>query len=247
MTSCGTAGEGLFLLALRYYDVPELVDKLSFALTLSSLLLAILAIFYTIISAQKQDINFSKLIETNSDIKAAAKKIKAVSNNIDATLNEFPSNFKKIGSKIDNLSAKYLSTSQENQITEGEDPDEEKKIELNLSKKLINRIVIKLSYGAMPILYWFSESNRHGKNLDFSTYDDLGFVDADFAIGFLNGFRATGLIKFKIHQAALIPTECYKIITQNLRTILETVIKVTSKDIAETLENRIKNVDKLLS
>jgi len=55
----------ILLVALAYYNVPDLVDKFSFALTLSSLLLAILAIFYTIISAQKQDSQLTRLVETN--------------------------------------------------------------------------------------------------------------------------------------------------------------------------------------
>jgi len=93
----------ILLLALSYYNVPDLVGKLSFALTLSSLLLAILAIFYTIISAYKQESQFSKLIETNYDLKAAAKEIKTASENINTTLSDFPSHFKKIGSKIDDL------------------------------------------------------------------------------------------------------------------------------------------------
>jgi predicted PurR-regulated permease PerM len=95
------------LLALFYFDVPELVDKLSFSLTLSSLLLAILAIFYTIISANKQDINLTKIIETNSDLKSAAKTITNVSQTMDTALNEFPSHFRSIRSKIDTLTNNF--------------------------------------------------------------------------------------------------------------------------------------------
>lgn len=99
----------IIILALAYYNVPDLVDKLSFALTLSSLLLAILAIFYTIISANKQDDQFTKLIETHSELKASAGEIKNVSRNINSILSDVPRHFESLGEKLDFLKEKYNS------------------------------------------------------------------------------------------------------------------------------------------
>ncbi|MFM4705911.1 hypothetical protein [Aeromonas caviae] len=72
----------VLIISLAYYDVPELVDKFSFALTLSSLLLAVLAIFYTIISANKQDSQFFKIIEATSQLSGVVKNIDSAANSM---------------------------------------------------------------------------------------------------------------------------------------------------------------------
>ena len=83
----------ILLVALAYYDVPNLVDKFSFALTLSSLLLAVLAIFYTIISAQKQDLQLTKLVETNASLGSAASEITSAARDMRLFAQEAPRHF----------------------------------------------------------------------------------------------------------------------------------------------------------
>lgn len=60
------------------YDVPNLVDKVSFALTVTSLVLGVVAIIYTFVSANKQDAQLTRLIETNHDISSASIQITLV-------------------------------------------------------------------------------------------------------------------------------------------------------------------------
>lgn len=97
----------ILLVALFYYNVPNLVDKLSFALTLSSLLLAILAIFYTIISSQKQDMQLTKLVETNTSLGTAVDEIKLAAKEIRVFALEAPRHFQVIRSKLDGIAANY--------------------------------------------------------------------------------------------------------------------------------------------
>jgi hypothetical protein len=237
----------VLLLALRYYDVPDLVGKLSFALTLSSLLLAILAIFYTIISAYKQESQFTKLIETNYDLKATAKEIKTASENINITLSDFPSHFKKLGLKIDDLAEKYSSSSPEESDSKDKKKDHLRRIELNIDKAIFQKMIVNLQFEAMAVLYLFSQSSYKGKNIHPSSFDQLEIISSDYAIGFLHGFEMTGLIDFKLHQNAIIPVLCDEIIYDELRPALESVIAVIAKSDAEKLKRRLEKIDNLLA
>jgi hypothetical protein len=233
----------ILILALRYYEVPGLVDKLSFALTLSSLLLAILAIFYTIVSAHKQDNQFSKLIETNSELKTTATEIKNVSINLNAALSDLPSHFNKIGHKIDDLANKYMSLSPpEIQSSKDKDGDNPRAVDLPVDKYILQKMIYNLQFDAMSVLYLFSQSSNKGKNAEFSFINSLG-IESEYAIGFLNGFETTGLIDFKIYHNAVIPVRCNRILYTELRPILESIISVISEDSAKTLKGRIDKVD----
>ncbi len=93
----------VLLITLAYFDVPDLVEKFSFALTLSSLLLAVLAIFYTIISSTKQDMQLTRLTETNAEISSAAREVRLASDEIRDFARHAPKEFDAIGRKIDQI------------------------------------------------------------------------------------------------------------------------------------------------
>jgi len=236
----------ILLLALSYYQVPDLVNKLSFALTLSSLLLAILAIFYTVAAAYKQDSQLSKLIETHSELKAAAKEIRTVSENLNSTLNVFPSHFEEISSKIDDIAEKYASPNLEN-LPHGIKADKSSHIiDLKIDKALLAKMVANLQYRAMLVLYIFFQSSYKSKNIEYTALSALG-ISSDYAIGFLNGFGATGLIDFKIHKKTIIPTLCSDIIYDNLKSLIDLVINALEKgekdQRASYLRERIEEID----
>ena len=97
----------ILLFALAYFDVPALVDKLSFALTISSLVLAVLAIFYTVVSAQKQDLQLTKLIETNASLNNAANDITSAASEMRTFAREAPQHFQSLRATLDNMSADF--------------------------------------------------------------------------------------------------------------------------------------------
>ncbi len=206
-----------------------------------------MAIFYSIVSANKQDSQFSKLIETNQDLKTAAKEIKFASGNINTVLSDFPSHFKIIGSKIDDMADRFSSVNTQKVISEDKKKDYSRTIELDIDEDTFNKIIINLQFSAMVVLYYFFQSIRKSRSIDPLSFDNIEVNSNHYAVGFLNGFAATGLIEFKLYQNKIIPVKCHKLIYDNLRKCLDAVIEVIDKDQAEYLKKRIEKVDILLA
>lgn len=67
------------VLTVRWSDVPKLTDYLSFALTLASLLLAVMAIGYAIYSNQGLETNLASLVSSITSVKEIASSLSASS------------------------------------------------------------------------------------------------------------------------------------------------------------------------
>jgi hypothetical protein len=232
--------------SLCLFDVPNLVDKLSFALSLSSLLLAILAIFYTIISANKQDEQFLKSTETQLDIKFSSRELREASARINELISEVPNHFNKIDKKLDSIYEKYETVQvDKHEKIENNTIDPE----LNIDKQTLHKMIIRLQYTAIGVLYFFTESYRNDTNIEFYMFKKFNLISEDYAVGVLNGFETTGLIDFNIdyNTASIVPTKCNQIILDEILIIAEGVLKVTNdlstKNRFKSMLNDIKNLN----
>lgn len=230
------------LLALAYYNVPNLVDKLSFALTLSSLLLAVLAIFYTIISSTKQDHQFLKLNETQSELKTSAIEIKNVSKNLNKFFSDVPQHFEKLDVKIDSLADMYTSPPPDPSSSDAIDESIEI-TEIKIDNFLLSKMIMKLQYPAMGVLYLFTQSYLKGENIEFSIFEELNIHSYEYGIGVLNGLQTTSLVGFKIHQDSIIPTRCNRLLCDELKNNLVGIQKVIDDKNRLALKNMIQSID----
>lgn len=228
----------ILLVALAYYDVPNLVDKLSFALTLSSLLLAILAIFYTIISANKQDSQFTKIIEATSKLGGSVEDINRAASSIAKLTRDVPQHFDSISTKIDEIQSSY-SVLTESEKNESFQPN----TNIGPDNTDLVKIIPKLHFNGMAVLYYFVESAMRDSPIDFKDIEDFEIASVDYTIGFLNGFEATGLIDFKLHKKSIIPTHCDDYLHDNLRQHLDRVVKVINEKSSNELASALSWVD----
>jgi preprotein translocase subunit YajC len=107
----------------------NLVQYLSFAGSITSLVLGLIAIFYSIISNQQSTENFGKLKEAVTKIEEGARIISGVSSNINSKLDKISDDIVKIGTKDkgDQVVSTTTFTADKNvEITEESNlPDEE--------------------------------------------------------------------------------------------------------------------------
>lgn len=228
----------ILIVSLAYYNVPDLVDKFSFALTLSSLLLALLAIFYTIISAHKQDSQFSKIIEATSKLSGSVQEIDRAAVSISLLTKEIPKQFKTISTKIDEIQNSYKApteTERSAEITHDQSGNPE-------SRKL-KLMIGRLQFAGMAVLYLFVKASYKGKSIEYSDLDNFNSATLEYAIGVLNGFEVTALIDFKLHKGCIVPTHCDRLLYDHLRKELDTVISVVNEKSSKELSASIEWVD----
>lgn len=107
----------------------NLVQYLGFAGSIVSLVLGLIAIFYSIISNQQSSENFGKLKEAVTKIEEGSRIISDVSSNINSKLDKISDDIVKIGTKAKSdqvVSTTTFTADKIVQITEDSDmPDEE--------------------------------------------------------------------------------------------------------------------------
>ena len=232
----------ILLVALAYYDVPDLVDKFSFALTLSSLLLAILAIFYTIISAQKQDMQLTKLVETNSSLGNAADEIRLAAKDIRLFAQEAPQHFQVIGHKLDGISANY-ETLKSSQVPQPKTKEISAKSPPEIDVGKFTWFFGHLQFSAMAVFYLFERSQQKGKNIEPDVFEKLGISSSDYAFGVLTALEASGLISFKFYKLDIIPMSCSEIVTQGINDLLIRIADVVEVKNAERLRRLMAAIE----
>jgi len=229
----------ILLLALDYYDTPNLVDKLSFALTLSSLLLAVLAIFYTIISANKQDNQFIRLIETNSELKNSAIEINSVSKEISGMLTKVPKHFENLEAKLDSLSETEKLKSDIIPTTEENSKD------IVINRNMLMHMISRLQFSAMGVIFLYSQASKNNKSIDFSLFEQLDLISPKYGIGVLTGFGSVGLIDFKIHQQNIVPIKCDQLLFDELEKMLDAIAGAVDEGNSARIKETINNIKEI--
>jgi len=107
----------------------DLVQYFAFAGSVTSLVLGIVAIFYSIVSNQQSAENFGKLKEAVSKIEEGAKSLNELSNDINDRLDKISDNLIRFGTKEkDNQSAPKSSLDEDKVVNANDDdvntPDE---------------------------------------------------------------------------------------------------------------------------
>jgi hypothetical protein len=212
------------LITLAFFDVPSLVDRLSFALTLSSLLLAVLAIFYTIISSTKQETQLTRLSETNIKIQDTSKEIGTAAEEIRAFARNAPKEFESIRNKVDDVQALYERPSSEDR--EDATPTNESDSTPLLTEYSFKKMFIGLQYEGMKVLYLYEVALEKSVPINKELIKKAGIHSFDYSIGILNGLGASGWLSFKVHNGEIIPVDCSDLIHNHIAALYDKVIRV---------------------
>lgn len=219
------------LLAFGLFDVPSLVDKISFALTIASLVLAVVAIIYTFLAANKQDTQLASLIETHHSISVAAAEIQQAAGALLGHVSAIPTRLELMTAKIDSLTQPEAARLLPNGATPISSIEQ--------SDKRFKRFLGGLPFGAMSILYAFYIANQKGRVLTESTMAAWSPMSFHFAFGVLSGAEAAEFIEFKFHKDEIIPISCSDDLKRNIKAYLTEIADIVSSDHGESLKKRM--------
>ena len=226
------------LIAFAYFDVPQLVDKFSFALTISSLILAILAIFYTVASGDKQSNQLEKILEANATLSNVVKDIQNATESVTDLTQKIPEHFSNIHNKIDSFASSYQGLTKVKIDEMAEEPIA-RNVECN-DLTSFKAMLGRMHFRSMLIIYLFQSFKHRGIKINLGVFESLDISSSEYAVGTLSGFCSTGLIEFAIHSDVIIPTHCAQVVTKNIEDVLNIISEVVGEDskmlITETIE-----------
>lgn len=211
--SVAAIGFGLF-------DVPDLVDKVSFALTITSLVLGVVAIIYTFVAADKQDSQLSKLIETNFSISSASKEIETAASAIVDQVGVIPP-------RLDQLDRKIGALSPAAQAMPDKHPGGEA---VELTDEQFRLFFSELTFAGMAALYLFYRAYQKGVDIDEELVEKTVLISFQYVLGLLNGAEAAQLLAMKYRSEAIIPISASEAFVKNILKEIDSVIEAMGEE-----------------
>ena len=232
------------IITVAFFDIPDLVNRISFALTLSSLVLAILAIFYAIITDQKQSQHFSSLVQTQSSIEKSATEIRNVSSTIESSLKkEIPSNFEKMHGEFKTLKTMISGpiANQNSNLDNGE--------QIFQNKKAFTIFFTSLPFISMICLYYYVKTYYLKKPFYLSVFENLKIGNISFTGSFFVTIKSAQVVNFSIDDSTgqISHITCPEIVSELTPFLIDEIMKVSDKNIIKDLITMKSIIDNHIS
>lgn len=235
----------VLLITVRWSQIPQLAALITFALTLSSLILALLAIGYAVYSNSSISENISTLNNASKDVSITARTISEAANDLSRKIEIIPSRLESVELKVDRMLVAQTPAQDTTPPTQ-----EEKAAALAIIPQFIDRI----SLFALVVLYACSIASR--KNVPINVLELSKHLDysIDMVVIVLNATYATGLVNRQVVDNMLTDLEVSELFhTTVANEITERIKASDTRDFTGTgfdresyrayLLNRVASVD----
>ena len=194
---------GLVLIAI--FDVttklgnkPDVIQYIGFAGTITSLVLGVIAIFYSIISNTRSSENIGELKGATKEISDGAKIVSSVADRINNSLHSIEEISQNINKKFDDLpghidkvdsSVKELKELYETNIQKS--VSKENDIELNkenISEEFVLNFIERSSFSGLQFLYAAVLAKKKGIKVDIIKLNEVTKVVEDWPYQYFHGY-----------------------------------------------------------
>jgi len=184
----------IILVTVRWYEIPNLIDYFNFALTLTSISLALLAIIYAFISNSTFAKNIFSLNEISIIIKKNAEELNLSTELLKSELVKIPKSLDSLEQKADSTLT-HLNEIRNKALLQ---PDANEKITEGLSIDNIKKLLRHTSINGMKLLFILKYSYKYQKSFLLSkVLEDLKFSSWDYAYGFYIPLNGLGVFSYK--------------------------------------------------
>ena len=218
----------------------NLIAYLSFALTVTSLFLSLLAIIYAYISNSTFGDTISSLNKSSSDISNNAKNLESITKTLDDKFEKLPQFLKDLENKVDWTNAYLYDQYERSQVIPQEPLDQE--IPQNYIDKFLNQSSTMGLYALYAVyLSWKNEKPFTLKQL----YDNVELLSMEYTMGYLTSVSSFGVFTILDYSDKWTITDFNSRIAD---TITNAVIKRAKnekkKDKSDYLETQIDQIRK---
>ena len=245
----------IIVIAAAYFNVPNLVDKISFGLTITSAVLAVLAIYFTTSFNNSFPQNAATLRNVEKDMLHAVSKLNETKLSLDNTLKVLPTSFKEISTKVDRATELIETRMKpsETKAVEKEKSGSEILSEIPWNEKLVFKTFINLPFVVMALLILFSQCWRKSIQIREKEIEQyLNFTSFDMLLGIVSVLGAINLVKSEYVEGVLVIVDVNKILQEKCSEWYDFVIKYSlekseSHETAKKLENYQKEIDEFIA
>jgi len=187
------------LISVKWAEIPKLVDYITFALTVSSLGLALLAIIYSMYSNTTFSQNISTLESSTSTLTSTSTQLSIATDELKSKVENIPGIIQSVGAKVEETHALVndlkLRSAQESVGTSSERVNIEESNEI--SETVLSNFLTNSSFNGLLILYIYCLSYRTNTPFSYKDLLELGGLDEDYSFGYSIALGAANLIDFE--------------------------------------------------
>jgi len=213
----------ILFFAAFFFNVPSLVEKFTFALTISSFVLAILAIVSTISSNTLVSSNLSQFVILNRELKDSANALDKSAQNLGREVSEIPA-------RLDAIDQKVTASNQlmQDQLKQTPKPDGSTPfLNITWDPNGVFYIFSEMTFGTMTLVYFLVRTAMEAARVRKESYDiSLGRVLSWTELLLAaNMCRMVKLIKYVIHDDTLIVNDCNSSLASHFNGIIRLAIQ----------------------
>jgi hypothetical protein len=178
----------ILLSTAKFGSNDNLIAYLSFALTVSSLFLSLLAIIYAYISNSTFGDTISSLNKSSNDISNNSKNLEGITKTLDEKFEKLPQFLKALENKVDWTNA-YLYDQYERSQNAPQEP-----LDQEIPKDYIDKFITYSSTMGLYALYASYLSWKNKKPFTLKTlYDNCELLSVEYTMGFLTSVSSFGV------------------------------------------------------
>jgi len=235
----------IILSTIKFTSNTDLIKYISFASTIASLLLALLAIVYAYLSNSTFSKNVNLINEVSNELKSNSRNLSNISDSIGEEIKKLPLTIQGVDKKVDKIPELIK------ELSKGEPfiMDEKRKDIENKETCTISDFLDNSSFNGLYALY--AINIVYEKKIAFNLgdlYRSLGRLSIDYEWGFLVATGAMGIIDFKTSKNIWTIAYVCDEINKNIKTKLFDKGKKIQNDLAKldieyNFEDDIKNIE----
>lgn len=186
------------LISVKWAEIPQLVNYITFALTVSSLGLALLAIIYSMYSNTAFSQNISTLESNTNTLTTTSTKLSLATEELQAKMEHIPGIIKTVGEKVEATHALVTDLKTRSSLdTDSSQSNTDLTMTTEIPESILSAFLIRSSFNGLLTLYIYSLSLK--TNTPFSYDDVLEMVDLkkDYSFAYSVAVRAAGLLNYQ--------------------------------------------------
>ncbi|HXI84934.1 MAG TPA: hypothetical protein VNL17_12680 [Verrucomicrobiae bacterium] len=196
----------ILVLTIKWGAIQELVNYLTFALTLTSLVLSLLAIVYAFFSNATHSRQAGMLERASKEIGDASGMLIHSTAELEKKVGNVPSLLQEMGSKVE--ATRVMVESYSNKFAEGAPPEKMPQDRAKMIERLA-QYTSNLGFVALAVAHTSFHSKKSFTLKDIASkvsHKDLAF-DIDYAYGWLIAFDCLGFLSISIKESIWTVTE----------------------------------------
>jgi hypothetical protein len=200
------------MMTVKWSNIPNLVDYITFALTLSSLILSMLAIIYSFVSNNKFSESIGALNNVSDDVLESSKKLNLITDDLSKKVEEIPIHLKNVEEKTEKthslLETMKFDMGNINNV-EGQEPEEVTETLFSISNYLNTS-----SFNGKSLLYAINISYNQKKSFLLT---ELFPRNYEYMHGYFIASSAMGLFDYTETKDVFLITVLNDTISENIK------------------------------